>query len=146
MTTNLHRSMALAVLLALCAGCSLTQPPAGVGAEPSATKVPSAPSAPGTSEPEMGAVHPAAAQFLADARNWRKLNNTPRAAASMERAIRIDPRHPEPWLELARLRYEGGDISQAENLALKARSLAPRDSEWFAAAEDLLISISTQPR
>ena len=94
----------------------------------------------------MGAVHPAAAQFLADARNWRKLNNTPRAAASMERAIRIDPRHPRPWLELAQLRFDGGDFSQAENLALKARSLAPRDTEWFAAAEDLLVAISAQPR
>ena len=146
MTTNLHRSLALAVLLAACAGCSLTQPPAGGAAVPEATEVPSTPTAPGTAEPELGAVHPAAAQFLADARNWRKLNNTPRAAASMERAIRIDPRHPRPWLELAQLRFDGGDFSQAENLALKARSLAPRDTEWFAAAEDLLVAISAQPR
>ncbi|MEO0616016.1 MAG: tetratricopeptide repeat protein [Pseudomonadota bacterium] len=146
MTTKLYRMLALALVLAVCAGCSLTQPPVEGAPEPRATEVPAEPAASGTLEPELGAVHPAAAQFLADARNWRKLNNAPRAAASMERAIRIDPRHPEPWLELARLRLDGGDFSQAENLALKARSLAPRDSAWFEAAESMLVAISAQPR
>ena len=102
--------------------------------------------APAPEAPGIGQVHPAAAQFLADARNWRQLGNEARAAASLERAIRIDPRHPEPWLALAWLRYEGDDIDQAENLALKARSLAPRDSTWFEEAEGLLVEISMLPR
>lgn len=130
---------------ALVAGCSLTQPPAGGAPAGQSEVVESAP-APAPESPAVGQVHPAAAQFLADARNWLKLDNTPRAAASMERAIRIDPRHPEPWLALAKLRFEGGDIGQAENLALKARSLAPRDSSWFEAAEGLLVEISMLPR
>lgn len=147
MTWKRHRLLA-GVFAALLAGCSLTQPPIeGEGGEV-ATEVPEAPAqpSPGITMPEVKQVHPAAAQFLADARNWLKLGNTARAAASLERAIRIDPRHPEPWLKLAQLRYEGGDIEQAENLALKARSLAPRDSEWFETAESMLVEISMQPR
>lgn len=130
---------------ALLAGCSLTQPPAA-GAPAGQGEVVEAEPAVAPEASALEQVHPAAAQFLADARNWLKIGNDARAAASIERAIRLDPRHPEPWLALARLRFEGGDIGQAENLALKARSLSPRDSEWFEAAEGLLVEISMLPR
>ena len=141
----MQRTVALLWVLMLSA-CSLTQPPiAEAPSAPESVEMPEPPEQPPTT-PEIGSVHPAAAQFLADARNWRKLDNDARAVASLERAIRIDPRHPRPWLELAQLRFDGGDITQAENLALKARSLAPRGSTWFDAAEALLQTIEGYPR
>ena len=137
------RRIVLFLSFAALSACSLTQPPVGQPAStPPRTEVPEA----GTAEPAVAGVHPAAAQFLADARNWRKLGDDARAAASLERAIRIDPRHPEPWLALARLRLDGGDVAQAENLALKARSLAPRESPWFDDAERMLVDINARPR
>lgn len=147
MTWKRHQ-LAAGLAVALLAGCSLTQPPIEADVAEEAAAVPETPAqpSPGIAMPDVKQVHPAAAQFLADARNWLKLGNTARAAASLERAIRIDPRHPEPWLKLAQLRYDGGDMEQAENLALKARSLAPRDSEWFETAESLLVEISMLPR
>ena len=143
MKIKLTRRIATPLLVALAAGCSLAQPP---GAPAPAAEAEAVEQVPDVEAPTLGSVHPAAAQFLADARNWRKLGDDARAAASLERAIRLDPRHPEPWLALARLRLDGGDVNQAENLALKARSLAPRDSAWFESAEALVVEISMAPR
>ena len=47
------------------------------------------------------------------------------AAASLERAIRIDPRNPVIWYHLATVRLSQGEPSQAEQLATKSNSLAP---------------------
>jgi cytochrome c-type biogenesis protein CcmH/NrfG len=47
------------------------------------------------------------------------------AAASLERAIRIDPRNPVIWFHLATVRLSQGEPSQAEQLATKSNSLAP---------------------
>lgn len=46
------------------------------------------------------------------------------ASASLERALRIEPRNPALWQELARLRLGQGLYLQAENLASKSNSLA----------------------
>jgi len=46
------------------------------------------------------------------------------AGASLERALRIEPRNPVLWQELARLRLGQGQYRQAENLAAKSNALA----------------------
>jgi predicted Zn-dependent protease len=46
------------------------------------------------------------------------------AAASLERAIRIDPRNPVLWYHLATVRLSQGEPAQAEQLATKSNSLA----------------------
>lgn len=46
------------------------------------------------------------------------------AAASLERAIRIDPRNPVLWYHLATVRLAQGDSQAAEQLAVKSNSLA----------------------
>lgn len=46
------------------------------------------------------------------------------AGASLERALRIEPRNPSLWQELARVRLEQGQYLQAENLAAKSNALA----------------------
>jgi len=59
----------------------------------------------------------------------------PAAGASLERALRIEPRNPVLWQKLARVRLEQGEYHQAENLAAKANALAPdnrrlRSENW----------------
>jgi predicted negative regulator of RcsB-dependent stress response len=46
------------------------------------------------------------------------------AQANLERALRIEPRNPVLWQELARIRLEQGQYRQAENLAAKSNVLA----------------------
>ena len=46
------------------------------------------------------------------------------AAASLERAIRIDPRNPVLWYHLATVRLSQGESAQAEQLAVKSNSFA----------------------
>lgn len=49
------------------------------------------------------------------------------AAASLERALRIEPRNAWLWHELARLRLIQGQYAQAVSLAQKSNSLAVRE-------------------
>jgi len=49
---------------------------------------------------------------------------TQAAGASLERALRIEPRNPALWQELARIRLAQGQFRQAENLAAKSNALA----------------------
>lgn len=46
------------------------------------------------------------------------------AGANLERALRIEPRNPVLWQELARLRLDQRQYRQAENLAAKSNALA----------------------
>ena len=49
------------------------------------------------------------------------------AGSSLERALRIEPRNPWLWLELAQLRLAQGQYAQAITLAGKSNSFAGRD-------------------
>lgn len=55
------------------------------------------------------------------------------AASGLERALRIEPRNPRLWQELAALRLAQGDAAQAENLATRALSYAGGDRQLRAA-------------
>jgi tetratricopeptide (TPR) repeat protein len=46
------------------------------------------------------------------------------AAASFERALRIEPRNPVLWHELAKLRLQQGQYQQAEGLAARSNGWA----------------------
>lgn len=48
------------------------------------------------------------------------------AGASLERALRIEPRNPWLWLELAQVRLAQGQYAQAITLAGKSNSFAAR--------------------
>ena len=49
------------------------------------------------------------------------------AAASLERALRIEPRNPRLWHELARVRLKQGQYAQAESVAARSNSWAGAD-------------------
>ncbi len=46
------------------------------------------------------------------------------SAASIERALRIQPKNPSLWLQLARIRMQQGKLQQAEGLAAKSMTLS----------------------
>jgi predicted Zn-dependent protease len=67
---------------------------------------------------------PAVVALLDQAEQQANAGELETAAASLERAIRIDPRNPVLWYHLATVRLSQGELSQAEQLAVKSNSLA----------------------
>lgn len=104
------------------------------------------PSAPGTVEPVPPPNHPAptvsaASQALiTQSRGHQAAGHYEQAAASIERALRIEPRQPVLWLELGNIRLKEGDYAQAEGLGRKALSLSTGDAVLTSRAEQLIVA------
>ncbi len=113
----MRRSIALALLLS---GCAVPQ------GQPERESKPEAPPAvPAPSPPARETV--AVAGLLETARSEQAAGNMVAAAASLERALRIEPRNPRLWQELARVRLRQGQHVQAENMAARSNSWAGDD-------------------
>ncbi len=67
--------------------------------------------------------------LLSDAETLAEAGNLAAAAASLERALRIDPRNARLWNRLAHIRLKQGRYALAANLAAKSISLAAGDPE-----------------
>lgn len=67
--------------------------------------------------------------LLAQADRQRAAGNLESAAASLERALRIEPRNAWLWHHLAKVRLDQGKYDLAANLAAKSNSLAAGDQE-----------------
>lgn len=65
------------------------------------------------------------------------MGESEKAVATLERALRIDPRDPLLWLDLAEIRLEQGDRVQAAQLARRAETLAAPGSPAAARARAL---------
>lgn len=65
---------------------------------------------------------------MESARNDAAAGRLANAAASLERALRLEPRNPRLWHELAKVRLKQGDHSQAENLAARSSTFAAGDA------------------
>lgn len=104
------------------------------------------PSVPGTVEPmpppppvrTAPAVSPASQALIAQSRSHAAEGRYEQAAASIERALRIDPRQPLLWLELGDIRLLEGDQVQAESLGRKALSLSSGIPALEARARQLI--------
>ena len=70
----------------------------------------------------------AIAGLLLGARTDAAAGRLVNAAASLERALRIEPRNPRLWQELARVRLKQGDYAQAESTAARSNSWAGSDN------------------
>lgn len=93
---------------------------AGVPAgSPPVTRVPVPPQAPVVRQQP-----PAVVALLDTAERQANAGDLEAASASLERAIRIDPRNPVLWYHLATVRLSQGDAAAAEQLAVKSNSLA----------------------
>lgn len=71
---------------------------------------------------------PAVTALLERARARRAAGQNDQAAVDLERALRIDPRDAEIWLELAGVNYEQGDYESAAQFAEKALRFAGEDA------------------
>lgn len=74
----------------------------------------------------------AVAQLVDNARADAAAGAPARAEAALERALRIEPKNPRLWQELARLKLVLGDYAQAESLALRANAWSGTDAELRA--------------
>jgi len=98
----------LVVVVALAAGCAAVAPEQPAPQQP---------------PPENAAVASLMQSAHADADAGRLAS----AEASLERALRIDPRNPRLWQQLAGVRLQQGDYAQAESLAARSNSWAGAD-------------------
>jgi hypothetical protein len=123
-----YAAVVIALVLAGCASAPEQTPgpaptPAPTPApEPAPTPAPTP--APPAARPENIAVAGLMETARADVAAGRLAN----AAASLERALRIEPRNPRLWQELARLRLRQGEYTQAESLAARSNAWAGSDS------------------
>jgi len=102
---------------------------------PSAAGSVEPPSPPARTAPPAGA---AAQTLLTQSRAHQATGNYAQAAASIERALRIEPRQPLLWLELGNIRLKEGDFPQAESMGRKALSLSAGDAALTARSEQLI--------
>ncbi len=89
--------------------------------------------------PEHHASRDAVIALLDRAEHYRRLGDDDSASATLERALRIDPRNAQLWHRLAAIRLEQGRAAQAEQLALKSNALSAHDralqaSNWALVA------------
>jgi len=74
--------------------------------------------------PTVPTSSPAVVALLGQAESQANSGDLEAAAASLERAIRIEPRNPLLWYHLATVRLAQQEAAQAEQLAAKSNSLA----------------------
>jgi hypothetical protein len=85
----------------------------------------SRPTVPAPVQPPVDRPQPPAVVALLDtAEQQANDGDLEAAAASLERAIRIDPRNPALWYHLATVRLSQGEARAAEQLAVKSNSLS----------------------
>ena len=108
----------LLLILVLLGGCAT--PPAPPETRPDQPP-PVAPAPPPAKE------NIAVAGLMETARADAASGNLVGAAASIERALRIEPRNARLWHELARVRLKQGQYAQAENVAARSNSWAGDD-------------------
>jgi len=111
-------------LVAVLGGCAIVQPPAPV----------SAPAAAPAASIGSAAIASLVESARADAAAGKLVN----AAASLERALRIEPRNPRLWQELARVRLMQGDYGQAESVAARSNAWAGSDAALRAANQSII--------
>ena len=113
----MKRSVALAALVAGCAGVPDIPPPTGAPVEDRIAR-------PAPPASENVAVLSLVQNARADSGAGRLAN----AGATLERALRIEPRNPRLWQELARVRLKQGEFAQAESVAVRSNSWAGADA------------------
>jgi len=150
----------------MLAGCTLFRapppPPAGAGSgetqpgtpqagtaqpaqPPPAAAPPNAPAAPApapTPPPRQFHLGSATSALVTQAHQQAASGDTGQAAATLERALRIEPDNPLVWIELGRVRLAENNPAQADAMGRKALALATGDpgaqsSAWHLIADAL---------
>jgi predicted Zn-dependent protease len=147
MITRIVWTLALAAVLGSCA---LRGPPVGARASTPETPPSSGSAQPGEGAPGAPAGRPNAAvprQFhlgaassalVSQAHTQAGGGDYGQAAATLERALRIEPDNPLLWIELGRVRLGESNAVQADALGRKALALAVGDATAQASAWHLI--------
>jgi len=130
----------LALLALLVAGCAAIVPVPG----PAPERAPE-PAAPEMPAPAARTESIAIAGLMDGASTDAAAGRLANAAAQLERALRIEPRNPRLWQELARVRLKQGDYIQVEGLAARSNSWA-RDDPALRAENWRLIAQAREAR
>ena len=135
----------LLVLAVIIAGCAAVVPMPGPAPESTPELPASAPPAPEVPAPAARTESIAIAGLMDGARTDAAAGRLANAAAQLERALRIEPRNPRLWQELARVRLKQGDYIQVEGLAARSNSWA-RDDPLLRAENWRLIAQAREAR
>jgi len=132
--TNLPRLLFISALLMMIAGCaSVTRQPAEQSPAPGDMSQESGENILAEPEPRPAISENRAIVALLDkARHDTEAGKREAAGASLERALRIEPRNPWLWHELAQLRLSQGQYERAIAFAHKSNSFASRESSLQA--------------
>lgn len=84
---------------------------------------------PAARESPAGRESQAVRELLASARAAGEARQYGRAAAALERALKVEPRNPGLWHRLAMVRFRQGRHAEAVALALRSRSLTSGDPD-----------------
>lgn len=137
------------VVILLTACSSLRSPPptfpepspapaAGTAQPPPTAPAQPAPAPPSRPLPKQFRLGQASSALVAQAHKQLGGGDFGLAAATIERAMRIEPDNPLLWIELGRVRYTAGDYSQADSMGHKALALAAGDPQTQASAWRLI--------
>src|ERR1700722_14653670 len=153
--------LSLLIAGSLLSACSLFPPshPEAPQSEGPGSSTASPSAQPGTAQPEPGTptpavpepprpppkqfkLGPATAALVAQAHKQATGGNYEPAAATIERALRIEPENPLLWIELGQIRLSEGNAAQADGMGRKAVALATGDataqsSAWRLIADSL---------
>jgi len=146
------RLLTLVILAAGLSACATRGPlPAGAppeGPSPSGTAQPEAPipgealpappERPAPGAPRQFHLGPAASALVTQARTQAGGGEYGQAAATLERALRIEPGNPLLWIELGRVQLGENNAAQADAMGHKALALATGDAGAQAAAWHLI--------
>ena len=156
---RMHSRSLLTALIAtaVLAGCTLFRsppaPPAAPGgggmeagtsqpAQPApqapAAPAPEAPTPPATAPPRQFHLGSATSALVTQAHQQAASGDTAQAAATLERALRIEPDNPLVWIELGRVRLAENNPAQANAMGRKALALATGDAAAQSAAWRLI--------
>ena len=141
-------SVLLAAALAACASVRSPAPPpvAAPGGGPASTAqppapgsaVPAPPERPPAPSPRQFHLSPAAGALVTQAHRQSDSGDYAQAAATLERALRIEPDNPLLWTELGRVCLGESNPGQADAMGRKALSLATGDPSAQAGAWRLI--------
>lgn len=138
-SVRLAAAILAAIVLSACAAPQVTREPVEEAAEPVPVPVPVPDTRPAMARepapqeaPEPAAGADAVIALMTDADRQLVAGDADGAAASLERALRIDSRDARLWQRLAVVRLQQGHPVQAEAMAVRSNGLARGDRALMA--------------
>lgn len=89
-----------------------------------------------TEKKQAAATDPVVVALVDESKVLQQGGDIPSAVAALERGVRIRPRNPLLWAQLAELRLKQGQAVLAENLARKSLALIQSDQEQSLQAKN----------